>query len=72
MIILGHLIVIFLSILFSYKWIRISNDTFINSESFRDSTKLGITITSIAFPLMIILMNHIFGQLLYFFQFQHF
>lgn len=53
MIIIGHLIVIFLSILFSYKWICRSTDIFINSESFRDSTKLGITITSIAFPLMI-------------------
>jgi hypothetical protein len=34
-------------------FIRIKQQTFLNSESFRDSTKLGITITTFAFPLLI-------------------
>jgi hypothetical protein len=58
MIILGHILIIILSVVLSYKWITISSDKFINSESFRDSTKLGITITSIAFPLMISSTNY--------------
>lgn len=58
MIILGHIIVIVISVLFSYKWIFKPDETFLNSESFRDSTKLGITMTSIAFPLMISSTNY--------------
>lgn len=58
MIIFGYIITVLISVIFSYKWIFKSNDTDINSESFRDSTKLGITITAIAFPLMISSTNY--------------
>lgn len=58
MIIIGHIIVISLTIIFSYRWFTLTTDIEINSESFRDSTKLGITITSLAFPLMISSSNY--------------
>ena len=53
MLIFGYFIVITISILLSIGWFRLNTNLSLNSESFRDSTKVGITITTLAFPLMI-------------------
>lgn len=58
MIITGFLITILISIVLSKSWLKVSKKTYLNSESFRDSTKLGITITSLAFPFMISFSNY--------------
>lgn len=53
MLIFGYFIVLTVSILLSIGWLRLNTNLSLNSESFRDSTKVGITITTLAFPLMI-------------------
>jgi len=53
MIIIGYFIVLAISLLLSIGWLRLSRNLSLNSESFRDSTKVGITITTLAFPLLI-------------------
>ena len=53
MIITGFIVTILISLVLSKSWLNVSKKSYLNSESFRDSTKLGITITSLAFPFMI-------------------
>lgn len=50
---ISTLIILVLTTLFSWEFITIKIEKKLNSESFRDSTKLGIIITTLAYPILI-------------------
>lgn len=53
MILFGYVVVVIISAILSAGFLKLKNYKFLNSESFRDSTKVAITITTLGFPILI-------------------